>query len=163
MKNGIKDRRFQKKYYICVRMINFESVNVALPEWDDARMKLWLEAVAASHGFRVGALNYLFCDDEYILDANRKFINHDYYTDVITFDYTHGDRISGDILISLDTVASNAESIGAEYSDELRRVVVHGVLHLCGINDKGPGEREIMEREEDKALSLYHDMTDLPK
>lgn len=136
-------------------MISFESVGVPLPEWDNERMCRWLEGVAADHGYRVGTLNYLFCDDDYILDANRKYIDHDYYTDIITFDYTRAGRISGDILISLDTVSSNAEGLGVDYDDELRRVVVHGVLHLCGIDDKGPGEREIMEDAENKALALF--------
>lgn len=136
-------------------MISFEAQNVPLPEWNDEKMFAWIEAVAESHGYSVGNLNYLFCDDEYILEANRRYIDHDYYTDIITFDYTHAGRISGDILISLDTVASNAELLGVDYSIELRRVVVHGVLHLCGIDDKGPGEREIMERAENEALALF--------
>lgn len=137
-------------------MIEFEAQNVPMPEWDNAKMFRWLEAVAASHGYEAGNINYLFCNDEDILDANRKYINHDYFTDVITFDYTHGGRINGDVLISLETVASNAEKLGVAYDEELRRVVVHGVLHLCGINDKGPGEREIMERAENEALALFH-------
>ena len=136
-------------------MINFEAEGVALPVWDNVRMCRWLEAVALSHGYKIGSLNYLFCDDEYILDANRKYSNHDYYTDIITFDYTCHNRINGDILISLDTVKSNAADLGVEYSEELRRVVAHGVLHLCGIDDKGPGEREIMEAAENEALRLY--------
>lgn len=136
-------------------MIDFEAHNVPLPQWDNAKMCRWLVAVAENHGCQIGTLNYLFCDDEYILDANRKYIDHDYYTDIITFDYTHGNRIAGDILISLDTVKTNAEKFGVSYDSELRRVVVHGVLHLCGIDDKGPGEREIMERHENEALAIY--------
>lgn len=97
----------------------------------------------------------MFCSDDYILQTNREFLQHDYYTDIITFDYTRGNRISGDLVISLDTVRSNAEGLGVPYSRELLRVVIHGVLHLCGINDKGPGEREIMERHENEALVLY--------
>lgn len=137
-------------------MIDFQSHEVPLPVWNNAKMFRWIEAVAASHGYSVGNLNYLFCNDEYILEANRKYIDHDYFTDIITFDYTHADRINGDILISLDTVASNAELLSLPYESELRRVVIHGVLHLCGIDDKGPGEREIMERAENKALALYN-------
>lgn len=139
-------------------MIDFEVHNVPLPQWDNAKMCRWLVAVAENHGYQIGTLNYLFCDDEYILDANRKYIDHDYYTDIITFDYTHGNRIAGDILISLDTVKTNAEKFGVSYDSELRRVVVHGVLHLCGIDDKGPGEREIMERHENEALAIYDDI-----
>lgn len=117
-------------------------------------MASWVEKVAASLGKRVGALSYIFCDDEYILDTNRKYLQHDYYTDIITFDYDEGDTINGDIVISLDTVRSNAEKFGKAYDDEFHRVLIHGILHLCGINDKGPGEREIMEANENKALAL---------
>jgi len=139
-------------------MIEFQSVNVELPALDSSKVSRWIEAVASSHGFRVGRLTYLFCDDEYILDANRKFLAHDYYTDIITFDYTAGDKIGGDMLISLDTVRSNAELLDVPYQNELMRVIIHGVLHLCGIGDKAPGEREIMEKNEDMALSLYNEI-----
>ena len=100
-------------------------------------------------------LTYIFCDDSKILEVNKKFLNHDYFTDVITFDYTRGKLLRGDIYISLDTVASNAVMVGADYDTELLRVIIHGVLHLCGINDKGPGEREIMEAHENSALDIY--------
>src|SRR3712207_5430335 len=82
------------------------------------------------------------------------YLGHDYYTDIITFDYDEGDTINGDLVISLDTVRSNAEKFGKDYDEELHRVIIHGILHLCGINDKGPGEREIMEDNENKALAL---------
>ena len=98
--------------------------------------------------------SYIFVDDEKILEVNRQYLGHDYYTDIITFDYCEGDVISGDLFISLDTVRTNAEQVGATYEEELHRVIIHGILHLCGINDKGPGEREIMEAAEDKALAL---------
>ncbi|MBR4243724.1 MAG: rRNA maturation RNase YbeY [Bacteroidaceae bacterium] len=113
----------------------------------------WVKAVAEAHGRRVGDIAYIFVDDERILEVNRQYLQHDYYTDIITFDYTEGDRISGDLFISLDTVRSNAEGLGQTYERELHRVIIHGILHLCGINDKGPGEREIMEAEENKALA----------
>lgn len=114
----------------------------------------WIKAVAASYGRKVGEIGYLFVDDEKILEVNREYLGHDYYTDVITFDYDEDDTVSGDIVISLDTVRSNAELFGKSYEDELYRVVIHGILHLCGINDKGPGEREIMEAAENKALAM---------
>lgn len=136
-------------------MIEFAAQGVEMPEIDLRKISKWIEEVAASHSRRVGNLNYLFVNDEEILEANRQFVNHDYYTDIITFDYSHGDRISGDIMISLETVATNAEKFGVTYFRELLRVIIHGVLHLVGINDKGPGEREIMEAAENKALSLY--------
>ncbi|MBD5420482.1 MAG: rRNA maturation RNase YbeY [Muribaculaceae bacterium] len=137
-------------------MIEFAVQGVEMPEMDIRKVSAWIEEVAASHSRRVGNLNYLFVDDEEILVANRQFVNHDYYTDIITFDYSRGDRISGDIMISLDTVASNAEKFGVPYFRELLRVIIHGVLHLVGINDKGPGEREIMEAAENAALELYY-------
>lgn len=114
----------------------------------------WIKKVAATYGKTVGEIGYLFCDDEKILEVNREYLQHDYYTDIITFDYDEGDQINGDLVISLDTVRTNAEQFGKQYEDELYRVIIHGILHLCGINDKGPGEREIMEAAEDKALAI---------
>ena len=114
----------------------------------------WIKAVAASAGRKVGEIGYLFVDDEKILEVNREYLGHDYYTDVITFDYDEDDTVSGDIVISLDTVRSNAQLFGKTYEEELYRVIIHGILHLCGINDKGPGEREIMEAAENKALAM---------
>ena len=114
----------------------------------------WIKAAAASYGRKVGEIGYLFVDDEKILEVNREYLGHDYYTDVITFDYDEDDTVSGDIVISLDTVRSNAQLFGKTYEEELYRVIIHGILHLCGINDKGPGEREIMEAAENKALAM---------
>lgn len=132
--------------------------NVTMPEISCPRIEKWIEEVARRHGRILGPLTYIFCDDDKIISVNRQFLNHDYYTDIITFDYSRGKLISGDMFISLDTVRSNADLVGQTYSAELHRVIVHGVLHLCGINDKGPGEREIMEREENEALSLLNNM-----
>ena len=107
-----------------------------------------------SYGKRLGEIAYIFCSDEKILEVNRQYLQHDYYTDIITFDYCEGDRLSGDLFISLDTIRTNAEQFGASYEDELHRVIIHGILHLCGINDKGPGEREVMEAAENQALTM---------
>ncbi len=134
--------------------INILSQGVDAPQFDLTLLTRWVEEVAASHGRRVGRLTYVFCDDEYILRTNREFLQHDYYTDIITFDYSTSRRISGDMVISLDTVRSNALQGGVGENDELCRVVIHGVLHLCGINDKGPGEREVMEQHENAALAI---------
>lgn len=131
---------------------------VELPCLDYQRLELWLARVAASHNRIAHSLNYIFCDDAKILEVNRQFLNHDYYTDIITFDNCTGKLLRGDIFISLDTVASNAEGMGVDAARELLRVIVHGVLHLCGINDKGPGEREIMEAAEDAALEMYDNL-----
>ena len=135
-------------------MITYDSINIPLPNIDTAATTAWVKAIAAAHDKRCGNIAYIFVDDEKILEVNREFLNHDYYTDIITFDYTEGRRISGDLFISLDTVRTNAEDVGASYEEELHRVIIHGILHLCGINDKGPGEREIMEAEENRALAM---------
>lgn len=135
-------------------MITYNSDGVKMPSIKKRENTAWVKAVAASYGKRVGEIAYIFVDDEKILEVNRQYLGHDYYTDIITFDYCEGDVISGDLFISLDTVRTNAEQVGATYEEELHRVIIHGILHLCGINDKGPGEREIMEAAEDKALAL---------
>lgn len=135
-------------------MISYNTVNVKMPAIRRRDTSAWVKAVAASYGKKVGEIAYIFVDDEEILRVNREYLQHDYYTDIITFDYTEGDTISGDLFISLDTVRTNAEQFDKPYDEELHRVIIHGILHLCGINDKGPGEREIMEAAEDKALAM---------
>ena len=118
----------------------------------------WIKAVAATYGREIGEIGYMFVGDEKILEINNEYLGHDYYTDIITFDYDEGNVLNGDLVISLDTVRSNAELFHKSYEDELNRVIIHGILHLCGINDKGPGEREIMEENENKALELLRGM-----
>lgn len=132
---------------------------VELPDVNCELLEKWIVAVASRHDRIVGSLSYIFCGDDRILEVNRQFLNHDYFTDIITFDDCRGKLLRGDMFISLDTVASNALLQGAAYADELHRVIIHGVLHLCGINDKGPGEREIMEANENEALALLGQMT----
>ena len=126
-------------------MVYFSSESVLFPPIDRAAVTAWIARVAQSYGRTVGELSYLFCSDERILEVNRQFLRHDYYTDIITFDYSEGRTLNGDLVISLDTVRTNAELFGKDYDEELHRVIIHGVLHLCGQNDKGPGEREQME------------------
>ena len=135
-------------------MITYSTDGVRMPSIRKRETTAWIKAVAAEYGRRVGEVGYMFVSDEKILEVNREYLGHDYYTDIITFDYDEGDRINGDIVISLDTVRSNAELFGKEYQDELHRVIIHGILHLCGINDKGPGEREQMEAAENRALDM---------
>ncbi|MGN1251466.1 MAG: rRNA maturation RNase YbeY [Muribaculaceae bacterium] len=139
--------------------ISWQAQNVEMPELDRQRLALWLQKVTEEHNRILDGLGYIFCDDETILDVNRQFLSHDYYTDIITFDYCRGKMVRGDMYISLDTVVTNAETMGEPYARELLRVIVHGVLHLCGINDKGPGEREIMEAHENAALEMWDNMT----
>lgn len=134
-------------------MVSFQSEGVEIPDLDFAEISRWLTGVAADYGRRIGNMSYLFCSDEKILEANREFLGHDYYTDIITFDYTIGPRVGGDILISLDTVNSNARIYRVSFIDELHRVIVHGLLHLCGLKDKTEEERALMEVAENKALS----------
>ena len=135
-------------------MITYNAEKVKFPKIKRRETTAWIKKVAASYGRKVGEIGYLFCDDEKILEVNREYLQHDYYTDIITFDYDEDDIISGDLVISLDTVKSNAELFHKNYDEELHRVIIHGILHLCGINDKGPGEREIMEAAENKALAM---------
>ncbi len=139
--------------------IDFETQDVEMPQLDLKQIRRWIIEVAGSYGLAVRRLLYIFMDDAGILKANIEALGHDYYTDIITFDYSHDGFISGEILISLDTVRSNADQIGQKYKREFLRVIIHGVLHLCGINDKGEGEREIMEAAEDKALAMYDRIT----
>lgn len=136
-------------------MITYNAEGVKMPKLKKRETTAWIRAVAGSYGYKVGEVGYMFVDDEKILEVNNEFLGHDYYTDVITFDYDEPGIVSGDIIISLDTVRSNAEKFGKDYEEELRRVIIHGILHLCGINDKGPGEREIMEEAENKALAMH--------
>ena len=138
-------------------MITYNCDGVKMPNIKKRETTAWIKAVAAEYGRKVGEIGYMFVNDEKILEVNREFLQHDYYTDIITFDYSSRRRIAGDMFISLDTVRSNAEMLGKRYEEELLRVVIHGVLHLVGINDKGPGEREIMEHHEDTALAMLGD------
>lgn len=136
-------------------MITYQTEDIEMPAIRKRETSAWIKAVAETYRKRTGDIAYIFCSDEKILEVNRQYLQHDYYTDTITFDYCEGNRISGDLFISLDTVRTNAEQFGADYNTELYRVIIHGILHLCGINDKGPGEREIMEAAENKALEMW--------
>ncbi|MCQ2341902.1 MAG: rRNA maturation RNase YbeY [Paludibacteraceae bacterium] len=138
-------------------MIQFLTDGCEMPVIDPCSTERWLRQVAAIHGFSLGDLTYIFCNDERILEVNRQFLGHDYYTDVITFDYSTPTRVSGDIYISLDTVRSNAEMVGVTYEDELHRILVHGVLHLTGQGDKTPETKIEMTRKEDAALALLNE------
>ncbi|MDD2437334.1 MAG: rRNA maturation RNase YbeY [Massilibacteroides sp.] len=134
--------------------ISYFTEEVQCPNIKKRVISAWIKAVAEKHGKRTGTISYIFCSDKKILEVNRQYLQHDYYTDIITFDYTEKSVISGDLFISLDTVHTNAEKFGTVYDEELHRTIIHGILHLCGINDKGPGEREIMEANENEALAM---------
>ncbi len=135
-------------------MITYNADGVKMPKIKRKDTTAWIKAVAQTYGKKVGEVGYMFVNDEKILEINNEYLGHDYYTDVITFDYDEDDVVNGDIVISLDTVRTNAELFDKAYEDELYRVIIHGILHLCGLNDKGPGEREIMEKAENKALEM---------
>ncbi len=142
-------------------MISYNTDGVKMPAIRRRDTSAWIKTVAASYDKKVGSIAYIFCNDDKILEVNRQYLQHDYYTDIITFDYCEDEEmmgnkntISGDLFISLDTVRTNAEQQGTTYDEELHRVIIHGILHLVGINDKGPGEREIMEAAENKALAM---------
>ena len=141
-------------------MITYNSENIKMPRLKRRETSVWIETVAAIYDRRIGEIGYMFVDDEKILEINREYLGHDYYTDIITFDYDESDVLNGDIVISVDTVRSNAEQFGKSFDDELHRVIIHGILHHCGISDKGPGERELMEAAEDRALTLLKLLSD---
>lgn len=126
-----------------------------MPSLDERKTGRWIRAVAAEYGFVVGNINYIFCSDVRELEVNREFLGHDYYTDVITFDYSTASTLNGDIFISLDTVRSNAEMVGVAYEQELLRIIIHGVLHLTGQGDKTPETKVEMTAKEEKALAKW--------
>ena len=134
--------------------ITYQTEGIKMPDIKKRETTEWIKAVAATYEKRIGEIAYIFFSDEKILEVNRQYLQHDYYTDIITFDYCEGNRLSGDLFISLETVKTNSEQFNTPYEEELHRTIIHGILHLCGINDKGPGEREIMEAAENKALAM---------
>ena len=138
--------------------IRFASQNIDFELPQAEKVKKWVSQVVQLRGKRVGNISYLFCDDEHLLGVNQQFLNHDTYTDIITFDYVVADLISGDIMISVDRVGENAEKFGVPFEQELHRVVIHGVLHLLGQGDKSDAEAVEMRRQEEEALVLWNTM-----
>lgn len=134
----------------------YQAEDVRLPSIRKRDTTKWIKAVAAAYNKKVGDIAFVFCSDEKILEVNNQYLQHDFYTDIITFDYTEGSVISGDIFISVDTVKSNAAQFGTDYDGELHRIIIHGILHLCGINDKAEGEREHMTECENMALEMLN-------
>lgn len=134
--------------------ILYFSEGIEMPDINQEETTTWIKEVANTYNKYIGEISYIFCSDNKILEVNNQYLQHDYFTDIITFDYCKGNRLAGDIFISLDTVKSNSESFHTQYTEELNRTIIHGILHLCGINDKGPGEREIMEAAENRALAI---------
>ncbi len=139
-------------------MIQYIAENVKMPKLEKQRINRWIKEIAAGYGKKTGDIAYVFCDDQKILEINNQYLEHDYYTDIITFDYTTGNTISGDIFISLDTVKSNADEYVADFETELHRILIHGILHLCGNDDKSPELRIDMTDKENKALEQLKQM-----
>jgi rRNA maturation RNase YbeY len=135
-------------------MVVYNSEDIKMPSFPKRKITRWIKQVAGIHGKRVGEVSYIFCSDAKILEINRAYLNHDYYTDIITFDYTEEDVIAGDIFISVDTVCTNSGAYNVSFENELFRVIIHGILHLCGIDDKSPDARLIMEQHENRALEI---------
>lgn len=134
--------------------ITFQSEGVRHPQINENKLSQWIESVANKHDREIGEISYLFCDDEKILGVNQEYLNHDFFTDIITFDYSEENTISGDIIISLQTVESNSQMYKTEYTEELHRVIIHGILHLCGLNDLTDDEEKTMREAEDEALEM---------
>lgn len=137
--------------------IQFYAENVEIPSFvNENRLQKWLTSLINSHQKNIGFINFIFCDDEYLLQINREYLGHDYYTDIITFPYRQDDLLESDIFISLDTVLDNAQVYHIDFQQELLRVIVHGVLHLLGHNDKSPDDASAMRKAEDEAILMYH-------
>ena len=134
--------------------ISFQSEKVELPQINEKEISDWIKSVAQTHNREIGEISYLFCDDEKILEVNQEYLNHDFYTDIITFDYSEGNIISGDIIISLQTVESNSQMYQTDFIEELHRVIIHGILHLCGLNDLTENEEKAMREAENSALKM---------
>jgi rRNA maturation RNase YbeY len=136
-------------------MISYETKDAPFPTIKRRLVSAWLKQIITQYQKRVGDLTYIFCSDAELLQMNNTYLKHNYYTDIITFDYSEDDTVSGDVFISLDTVKSNSEKFHTDYSEELHRVMVHGILHLCGFRDKSPEEAKVMREKENDALKLY--------
>lgn len=135
--------------------INYQAEDIKEPAIKKRAISAWIKKVAKIYNREIGDISYIFCSDAKILDVNKQYLNHDYYTDVITFDYSENNTISGDIFISLDTVKTNAEKFATDPDEELKRVIIHGVLHLCGLKDKSEEDSKNMTQCENQALAIY--------
>jgi probable rRNA maturation factor len=136
-------------------MIHYICEDVTLPDIPQQEISRWIKKTALGYGKRTGEIAYIFCSDKRMLEVNKQYLNHDYYTDIITFDYSHGTVISGDIFISIETVKNNSLEFNVSYDEELKRIMIHGILHLCGQDDKSPELRKEMTEKENSALKMY--------
>ena len=138
-------------------MIRYIAEKVILPELKENSLNRWIKETASEYGKKTGQIVYIFCSDKRILEVNKQYLQHDYYTDIITFDYSEGAVISGDIFISIETVESNATEFKVSFAEELKRIMIHGILHLCGQDDKTPELRAEMTQKENSALKMYRE------
>jgi rRNA maturation RNase YbeY len=132
--------------------INYEDVDDL--SLNDIDLTNWISKVCITENYNLGDISLIFCSDEYLIDMNRTHLDHDYYTDIITFDYTDNQIVSGDLFISIDRVRDNATDFNVSFEHELHRVIIHGVLHLCGYKDKSDDEEKLMRTKENNALSM---------
>ncbi|HPW97143.1 MAG TPA: rRNA maturation RNase YbeY [Flavobacterium sp.] len=123
---------------------------------NEENYSFWIENVINSENKILGEVNYIFCDDDYLLEINKQYLNHDYFTDIISFDYTEGNLISGDIFISIDRVKENANDFKVSFEDELKRVIIHGILHYCGYKDKSLADEKMMRSKEEEKIKMFH-------
>ena len=123
---------------------------------DQSRVENWLKQVIASEGKKTGEISFIFCDDEYLLKINKEYLDHDTYTDIISFDNSVGKILNGDVFISTERVAENAISYEVSFEEELQRVLVHGILHFCGYTDKSDAEQEVMREKEEEKMKMFH-------
>lgn len=136
-------------------MITFQNQSISFKLKEKTRLKAWIKTVTEREKHRLGDINYIFCSDDELLEINIQHLNHNTYTDIITFDYTEGDKISSDIFISIDRVEENAKKFKVSFEEELHRVMIHGILHLCGYKDKSKTDAELMRKKENAALKLF--------
>lgn len=139
-------------------MITFISENISATKIKKRKTAQWIKQVATLYNKNIGEVSYLFCNDEKILEINLQYLQHDFYTDIITFDNSEGDLLSGDIFISVDTVLSNSQKYNTSFEDELNRVIIHGILHLIGLNDESDEDSKEMRLAEDNALKMLKEL-----
>jgi rRNA maturation RNase YbeY len=138
--------------------IYFSTENIAFDLKNKLKVKKWISDIIKAQNKKVGDISYLFCDDAYLIEVNRTYLDHDTYTDIITFDYVEGDLISGDIMISVERVKENAQLFNTSFDQELHRVIIHGILHLLGQGDKTDKQAAQMRKKEEAALALWNSM-----
>ncbi|MFA9391464.1 MAG: rRNA maturation RNase YbeY [Prolixibacteraceae bacterium] len=136
-------------------MVNFFNEDVAFKLKGIIRLRKWISEICKLHDKSLGELSYILCSNQYILKINKDFLNHNYFTDIITFNYNEGNKISGDIFISIETVKENSIDYNVSFENELRRVIIHGILHLIGFDDKTDDQKLIMRQKEDEALNIF--------